>query len=74
MDGRPRFQEGSLQISLMVLLSVVVRHGPHLILWAQLADIGQTACNGYLAYPFQKRAIMMTQPVLFQSNHASDRW
>jgi len=37
MDGRPRLQEGSFQIGLVVLLSVVVRHCPRSIPWAQYA-------------------------------------
>src|SRR2546429_5443855 len=43
MDSRPRLQERPFQIGLMVLLSMVVRHGPRLISWAQLADVGETA-------------------------------
>src|SRR6266566_7003061 len=45
MDSRPRLQERPFQIGLMVLLSMVVRHGPRLISWAQLADVGETAVD-----------------------------
>src|SRR5260370_2766473 len=45
MDGRLRLQERPFQIGLMVLLSVVMRHGTRLIPWAQLADIGETAVD-----------------------------
>src|SRR5260370_17317161 len=45
MDGRLRLQERPFQIGLMVLLSVVVRHGPRLIPRAQLADVGKTAVD-----------------------------
>ena len=31
-------------------------------------QVGVDACAGYLAYPFQKRALMMALPVLFLSN------
>ncbi len=45
VDNRPRLQEGSFQIRLVILLSVVVRHRPRSIPWAQLADVSQTAID-----------------------------
>ena len=70
MDGRPRFQERSLQIDLMVLLSVVVRHGPRSIPWAQLADVGQTAvdqCEHIL------RRLLVEEPPITPAGHVDRR-
>src|SRR2546421_11830381 len=66
LDGRPRLQERSFQIGLMVLLSVVVRHRPRSIPWAQLADVAQTAVD---QHEHVLRRLVVEEPPIAAAGH-----
>jgi hypothetical protein len=66
MNGRSRLQEGPFQIGLMVLLSVVVRHSPWLIPWAQFVDVGETTVD---QREHVLRRLLVEEPPIVAAGH-----
>src|SRR5713101_5940818 len=65
-----RLQERPFQICLMVLLSVVVRHGPRLIPRAELADVGETAVD---QREHVLRRLLVKEPPITPTGHVDRR-